>query len=143
MKTSELNKLVKGLSKHYVLNKDGALLDVKYKGNTIIWIHEKVQYSYVLLDSDTCRFHKLPYSNKLYMLVAEYTMTPLDERLDSPKKYYVKVPHTDDVYYWKYEDNVLRTTTNLLIYLGEKQFTVKEIGQWGLEDCERVEVDHE
>lgn len=143
MKTSELTKLVKGLSKHYVVDKDGTLLYVNYKGNSVIRIHEKVQYSFVLLDLDTCRFHKLPYSNKLYMLVAEYAMTPLDERLDSPKKYYVKAPHTDDAYYWKFGDNKLHISFNLTSYIEEKQFTMKEIKKLGLEDYELVEVDHE
>jgi hypothetical protein len=143
MKTSELTKLVKGLSKHYVVDKDGTLLYVNYKGNSVIRIHEKVQYSFVLLDLDTCRFHKLPYSNKLYMLVAEYAMTPLDERLDSPKKYYVKVPHTDDSYYWKFGNNKLHISFNLLSFTEEKQFTMKEIKKLGLEKYELMEVDHE
>jgi hypothetical protein len=61
-----------------------------------------------------------------------------------PKKYNVKVPHTTDSYYakhsatgklntWdKYDDAQMRNSSVL--------FTMTEIKHYGLEDCERVEV---
>lgn len=143
MKISELVKSISKLSKHYTVDADEYVLDIAYKGHRLLRVHEKVQYSFEQFDSAIGELHKFPYSNKLYMLVAEYSMTPIEERDDNPEKYYVKVPHTDNEYYWKFDDDELRTTSNRLVYLGEKQFTRKEIKQWGLEDYERVEVDHE
>lgn len=46
------------------------------------------EYDLHVGDIDT--FSKLPFSSKLYMILAELAMTPLDERVEE-KKYYVKV----------------------------------------------------
>lgn len=143
MKTSELIKLVKWLSKHYKVYRDENVLDVEYKGHVMILVYEKSPYTIEVPSFVKDKFHKAPYSNKLYMLASEYAMTPLDERLDKPKKYYVKVPHTDDAYYWKFGNNKLHISSNLLSFLEEKQFTMKEIKKLGLENYERVEVDYE
>ena len=58
------------------------------------------------------------------------------------KKYNVKVPHTKDVWYYKSTDGNLRS-----IYLIGKElrgkFTEAEIEHYGLQDCERVEINTE
>lgn len=59
------------------------------------------------------------------------------------KKCYVKVPKTDRSFYWKVEGNKgvkLATSGNVDSFPDEKQFTMDEIKKYGLESCERVEV---
>ena len=60
--------------------------------------------------------------------------------VEDEKKYYVKVPHTEDVWYYKWCDGTLKT-----IFLTDKElygkFTESEIEHYGLQDCEKVECD--
>jgi hypothetical protein len=140
MKTSEAIKKITGLSKHYTAYTRDSLFCVMYKGTSAILVSDYNEYSFGLTDTPD-NFHKLPYSNKLYMILAEYAMTPIEERKDKSKKYYVKVPYADDAYYWKFKDGVLHVTSNLICYLEDKQFTMKEIKKLGLENYELVEVE--
>ena len=64
-------------------------------------------------------------------------------KVETTKKYYVKVPSTGDFYYWKpYLNNraVLSISNNKDSSYDEKQFTMDEIKEYGLENFERVEV---
>ena len=56
------------------------------------------------------------------------------------KKYYVKVPHTEDVWYCKAEEAYLRTICSTADKKFCGEFTESEIEYYGLQDCERVEV---
>ena len=51
------------------------------------------------------------------------------------KKYNVKVPHTDDVWYYKACDGSLMTISNKKL---RSDFTEEEIEHYGLQDCEKV-----
>ena len=54
-----------------------------------------------------------------------------------PKRYNVKVPHAKDSIYFKHTDGGLDATyTNG----SDTEFTAAEIDQYGLQDCEKVEV---
>ena len=53
------------------------------------------------------------------------------------KKYNVKVPHTDDVWYYKKLDGNLATISNKKL---RSDFTEEEIEHYGLQDCEKVEA---
>ena len=58
------------------------------------------------------------------------------------KKYNVKVPHTEDVWYYKSDDGNLRA----IGLIGKKlrgKFTEAEIEHYGLQDCERVKINTE
>ncbi len=64
-----------------------------------------------------------------------------------PTKYNVKVPHTTDGYYSKRSDTDGLATWNKadseLLTRGFTRFTMAEIKHYGLEDCERVEINRE
>ena len=57
--------------------------------------------------------------------------------VENEKQYNVKVPHTDDVWYYKKLDGNLATISNKNL---RSDFTEAEIEHYGLQDCERVEV---
>jgi len=146
MKTSEAANKILGLSKYYTVNKDNHDLSVYYKGNLIIWVSEESEYTFTLSrfrprENKKFSFRKLPDFNKLYMIITEYALTKIEDHKDDPKKYHVKVPHTEEDYYWKVEDGVLRATRNFSMYQDEKLFTMDEIKAYGLEECERVEAE--
>ena len=143
MKTSEVTNKILGLSKYYTIIKDDYNLSVYYKGNLILWASEEREYTFALSnlnfwENKNFSFRKLSYFNKLYMIIAEYSLTKIEDRKDTPKRYHVKVPHTEEDYYWKAEDGMLRATSNFLIFQDEKLFTMDEIKAYGLEECERV-----
>ena len=79
----------------------GPKLWVSYKGNTVLRIYKAIQYRYevTIEQSD---FYRLPFSNKLWMLVAEFAMTPVDKRFKK-NKYNVIIAHNhyfiDTVWY--------------------------------------------
>mgnify|MGYP004701263053 CR=1 FL=1 len=59
------------------------------------------------------------------------------------RKYYVKVFKAESYYYWKTNLDAtgeLFIATNTHSFPDEKQFTMDEIKKYGLEDCERIEV---
>ena len=53
------------------------------------------------------------------------------------KKYNVKVPHTEDVWYYKACDGSLMTISNKKL---RRDFTEEEIEHYGLQDCEKEDV---
>ena len=146
MKTSEATNKILGLSKHYTVVKGDYHFSVYYKGDLIIWASEESEYTFALSSSKfwenkNFSFRKLSYFNKLYMIIAEYSLTKIEDRKDNPKRYHVKVPHTKDIYYWKNGFGMLAATHNFSIFQDEKLFTMDEIKAYGLEECERVEAE--
>jgi hypothetical protein len=56
---------------------------------------------------------------------------------ENPKRWNVKVPHTKDVWYYKYWNSDLRTISDKELC---SEFTEAEIEHYGLQDCEKEEV---
>lgn len=84
MLETELKKEIKKLSDNYSFAETtssitGPKLLVSYRGNTVLRIYKAIQYRYevTIEQSD---FYRLPFSNKLWMLVSEFAMTPVDKR---------------------------------------------------------------
>lgn len=91
MKYSEAEKQIKALSSKYDINMVDGDFNVVYNNNENkhgIYISGYCEYD--LHAGDTSTFSKLPFSNKLYMILAALASTPLAERVEE-KKYYVKV----------------------------------------------------
>ncbi|WPC19451.1 hypothetical protein N6G95_09570 [Pediococcus inopinatus] len=89
MKYSEAKKQIKTLSSKYDIDiKGGNFFNVNYKGSEAAYISIKKPYYVNVWYED--RFKQLPFSNKLYMILAKLAVTPLDERVEE-KKHYVKV----------------------------------------------------
>lgn len=89
MKYSEAEKQIKALSSKYDIDMGDRDFNIVYKGN-IRTTYVAGHYRYNLHVEDDRTFSKLPFSNKLFMILAELAITPLDERVEE-KKYYVKV----------------------------------------------------
>lgn len=87
MKYSEAEKQIKALSSKYNFNMSDGDFIVNYKNMLVAWVKNNKRY--LLYNNENC-FKKIPFSNKLYMILAELAMTPIDERVEE-KKYYVKV----------------------------------------------------
>lgn len=84
---SEAEKQIKGLSSKYNINVVDGYFIVNYKFMLVAWVKNDKRY---LFYNDENIFKKLPFNNKLYMILAELAITPLDER-EEEKKYYVKI----------------------------------------------------
>ena len=87
MKYSEAEKQIKALSSKYDIKIAGGDFVVNYKSMLAAWVKGNKRY---LFYNDENHFKKIPFSNKLYMILAELAITPLDERLEV-KKYHVKI----------------------------------------------------
>lgn len=86
MKYSEAKNQIEQLSSKYSIDmSDGDFVVYKKRGN-IAYVSGYDRYAFAFYDGDV--FPKLPFSNKLYMILSELAMTPLDERVDD-KKYRV------------------------------------------------------
>ncbi|WP_063852555.1 hypothetical protein [Lactiplantibacillus plantarum] len=89
MKYSEAEKRIKALSSKYGIDMEDGDFNVVYNGNTgSIYINGNYEYS--LHTGNIREFSVLPFSRKLYMILAELAVTPLDERAEE-KKHYVKI----------------------------------------------------
>jgi len=89
MKYSEAKKQVKALSSNYDINMDDEDFNIVYDGSIrSIYVGDDCQYNLNIGNHNT--FSNMPFSEKLYMILAELAMTPLDERVEE-KKYQVKV----------------------------------------------------
>ena len=89
MKYSEAEKQIKALSDKYDISMYDGDFNVLYNGKTDA-ICVSHYYEYELHVQNNRAFSKLPFSRKIYMVLAELAITPLDERVEE-KKYYVKV----------------------------------------------------
>lgn len=106
MLKTELKKEIMKLSDKYSFTEinssiTGPRLLVSYKGNMVLHIHNSMQYWLeVTIERDD--FYRLPFSNKLWMLAAEFAMTPVDKRFKK-NKYNVIIAHNhyfiDTVWY--------------------------------------------
>lgn len=90
MKYSEAKKEIEALSSKYSAykDKDTEFFNVYYKNREVAYVRTNKRYSVTVWFEKY--FPKLPFSNKLYMILSELAMTPLDERLEA-KKYHVKI----------------------------------------------------
>jgi len=89
MKYSEAKKQIEALSSKYDIDMGDGDFNIVYKGNLrTTYVHGHYRYSLHVEDDST--FSKLPFCNKLYMILAELAMTPLVERVEE-KKHYVHV----------------------------------------------------
>ncbi|WP_180273922.1 hypothetical protein [Lactiplantibacillus plantarum] len=90
MKYTDAKKQIEALSSECsaYTDKDIDFFIINYKNGNVASVRTNEQYS-VTVWFEKC-FSKLPFSNKLYMILSELAMTPPDERVEE-KKYYVKV----------------------------------------------------
>ncbi|AUV57270.1 hypothetical protein [Lactobacillus phage Satyr] len=89
MKYSEAKKEIETLSSKYSAYKDmdTESFNVYYKNGEVAYVRTNERYSVTVWFEKY--FTKLPFSNKLYMILSELSMTPLDKRVEE-KKYLVK-----------------------------------------------------
>lgn len=104
MKYGEAKKQIEQLSSKYSIDMSDGDFNVVYKerGNTA-YVAGYDRYAFAFYDGDV--FPKLPFSNKLYMIMAELAMTPLDKRKED-KKYFIHV--------FKGEDGYLNIVNNVI-----------------------------
>lgn len=85
-----------------------------------------------------CYISKQPDDEELLMnaYVNGYTV-------ENEKKYYVKVPHTDDSYFYKVDGEYCNAGDSYYLegMTDKKWFTDAEIEHYGLQDCEKVWCD--
>lgn len=89
MKYSEAEKQIKSLSSKYSINISDGDFNVLYNGKAYA-VYVSYDYEYGLHVGSILSFSKLPFSRKLYRILAELAITPRDERVEE-KKYYVKI----------------------------------------------------
>ena len=78
MKYSEAIKLIKRLSKEYSINNDDEpIFELIYKSKPIAWVDKREQFNFGSVNISAYGFDKLPYSHKLWMILAELAMTKL------------------------------------------------------------------
>ena len=86
MKYSEATKLIEGLSKKYSIDNNGKrYFELIYKSKSIAWVYKQEQFHFERANTSDSEFDKLPYSHKLWMILAELAMTSLDKRKDEHK----------------------------------------------------------
>lgn len=88
MKYSEAEKQIKALSSKYSTDMAGEYFNVDYKGEEVAYVSTKKPY-FTRMWFENC-VKNMPFSNKLYMILSELAVTPIDERVEE-KKHYVKV----------------------------------------------------
>lgn len=89
MKYSEAKKRIKELSSKYDIDMSDGDFNLVYKGRFVSHTYVIGHCRYTVV-CDEGVFSKLPFSDKVYMILSELAMTPLNERADK-KKQYVKV----------------------------------------------------
>lgn len=88
MKYSEATKAIQGLSKKYSINNDDkCYFEIIYKSKSIAWVNKQEQFNFDLERANVIdlEFDRLPYIHKLWMILAELSMTPLDKRKNEHK----------------------------------------------------------
>lgn len=90
MKYSEATKAIEALSSRYSakLDKFASTFNVNYKNREVVCVSNYERYVVTVWFKKY--FKGLPFSNKLYMILAELASTPLEERAEE-NKHYVKV----------------------------------------------------
>lgn len=102
MLETELKKEIMKLSDNYSFYEidssiTGPKLWVSYKGNTVLRINTNLQYQFVVT-IERSDFYRLPFSNKLWMLAAEFAMTPVDKRFKKNKYIVIIVNNSNNEY---------------------------------------------
>ena len=123
MKYSEAEKQIKALSSKYDIYMGDGDFAVDYKNIIVAWV--KGNERYLFYNDEKC-FKKLPFSNKLYMILSELAITPLDERVEE-KKYHVKAFQA--YLNIRLIDNSSSINTSYETYAIHTKFTKKEIEQ--------------
>lgn len=86
---------------------------------------------------------------KLFDLVVEYARTPVEQRIEVKKYNVVSCRHkygtpgnmTEDAYfYYRGDDGCLLVTNGMTNDDEDQQWTMQQIKEYGLEDCEKIEV---
>lgn len=86
MKYSEATELIKGLSKNYSINNSYSDdFQLSYQSKLIAWVDKQEQFHFERVTDLDSEFDELPYSHRLWMILAELAMTPLDKRKDEHK----------------------------------------------------------
>ena len=80
MKYNEATKLIQELSKKYSTNNGKSVFEFTYKSKPIAWVDKLEQFSFGRFNISDFGFNELPYSHKLWMILAELAMTPISER---------------------------------------------------------------
>ena len=90
MKYIEAKKQIEALSSKYSVAtyKGFDYFNVNYKGLEIAYVSTEKLYSTRVWSE--YRFKQMPFSNKLYMILSELSITPLDKRAED-KKYFIKI----------------------------------------------------
>lgn len=90
MKYTEAEKRIKELSNKYDIDMSDGDFNLVYNGNTQdIYVCNSYRYEISICDSYGT-ISRMPFSDKLYAILTELAMTPLNERVDK-KKQYVKI----------------------------------------------------
>lgn len=118
MKFNEFRSRVEALNTHYkVAGSIGSLfVSVLYKNILIISIKEKEQFD-ILHNLKA----SLPFSQKVYMLAAEYAVTPIDERHEE-KKYYLALKKSFPNVFIDADGNIMKC----LLFESPKHFQVTQ-----------------
>jgi len=82
MRYDEFKQKVERLSSRYRVTKTYNTIYLEYDGGAVGFIEDKMQFKFKNNFNES-----MPFSHKLYMLTAEYAMTPVGERTD--EKLYV------------------------------------------------------
>lgn len=119
MKYSEAEKKIKALSSKYNVYMADGDFSVNYKNMLVAWVKNDERYLFYNNEND---FKKIPFSNKLYMILSELAITPLNKR-DDENKYRLKAfGETLNI-------NDLGTAMLLFENRFKTEFTIKEIEQ--------------
>lgn len=91
MKYSEAEKQIKALSNKYDVEMEDGDFNVVYNGTVeLTYVDGYKRYKLDINSPYKESFSDMPFSSKLYMILAELATTTLDDRVEE-KKYYVKV----------------------------------------------------
>jgi len=86
MKYNEATKLIKELSKEYsIYNNYKSVFELSYKYKSVAWVDKQEQFNFERVNIEASEFNRLPYSHKLWMILAELAMTKPSDRLNEPK----------------------------------------------------------
>jgi len=110
MKYSEAIKLIKGLSNKYsIYNNYKSVFELSYEYKSVAWVDKQEQFNFGRVNIVASEFNKLPYSHKLWMILSELTMTPLNKREGEPRFYVRMIPGNTNWNYLNFskDDNYL------------------------------------
>lgn len=127
MKYIEAEKQIKALSDKYYIYMDDGDFNVAYKENEpIAYVGGNTRYKVNIFYTEEA-FQKIPFSSKLYIILAELAVTPIDERVEA-KKYFIHV-FEGSVGYLNVNIPMSKTSLDNSIEMPgiETKFTLKEI----------------